>query len=82
MRDVASYGRAGRQGALSSCGHNWQSRLMPSLSPSYRGGRSPPELISHAVWLSHRCCLSVREVADRLAQRGVTVSYETIRHWC
>ena len=55
---------------------------MTSPSPSYRGYRSPPEIISHAVWLYHRFCLSVRDVTDRLAQRGVTVSYETIRHWC
>ena len=55
---------------------------MTSPSPSDRGYRFPPEIISHAVWLDHRFCLSVREVADRLAQRGVTVAYETIRHWC
>ena len=44
--------------------------------------RLPPEIISHAVWLYHRFSLSVRDVEDRLAQRGVTVSYETIRHRC
>ena len=68
--------------ALSSCGRNWQSRLMTGPSPSYRGYRFPPEIISHAVWLYHRFCLSFRDVEDLLAQRGVTVSYETIRHWC
>ena len=31
---------------------------------------------------THRFCLSFRDVEDLLAQRGVTVSYETIRHWC
>ena len=31
---------------------------------------------------THRFCLSCRDVEDLLAQRGVTVSYETIRHWC
>jgi len=55
---------------------------MASPSPSYRGYRFPPEIISHAVWLYHRFCLSFRDVEDLLAQRGVTVSYETIRHWC
>ena len=40
--------------ALSSCGRNWQSRPMTSPSPSDRGYRFPPEIISHAVWLYHR----------------------------
>ena len=55
---------------------------MTSQLPSYRGYRVPAGIISHAVWLYHRFCLSVRDVEDLLAQRGVTVSYETIRHWC
>ncbi len=55
---------------------------MASQLPSYRGYRFPAEIISHAVWLYHRFCLSFRDVEDLLAQRGVTVSYETIRHWC
>ena len=80
-RREASAG-VGREWALSSCGRNWQSRPMPSPSPSYRGYRFPSEIISHAVWLYHRFCLSFRDVEDLLAQRGVTVSYETIRHWC
>ena len=54
---------------------------MPSQSPSYHGYRFPPEIISHAVWLYHRFCLSFRDVEDLLAQRGIPVSYETIRHW-
>ena len=49
---------------------------------SYHGYRFPPEIVSHAVWLYHRFCLSFRDVEDLLAQRGVTVSYETIRNWC
>jgi hypothetical protein len=55
---------------------------MTSQSPSYHGYRFPPEIISHAVWLYHRFCLSFRDAEDLLAQRGVTVTYETIRHWC
>ena len=51
-------------------------------TPSYHGYRFPPEIISHAVWLYHRFGVSFREVEDLLAQRGVTASYETIRHWC
>ena len=49
---------------------------------SYHGYRFPPEIISHAVWLYHRFCLSFRDVEDLLAERGVTVSYEAIRQWC
>ena len=50
--------------------------------PSYRGYRFPPEIISHAVWLYHRFSVSFRDVEDLLAERGITVTYETIRQWC
>ena len=55
---------------------------MPHPAPRYRGYRFPPEIISHAVWLYHRFGLSVRDVEDLLAERGITVSYETVRQWC
>ena len=48
----------------------------------YARYRFPPEIIGHAVWLYHRFCLSFRDAEDLLAQRGITVSYETIRQWC
>ena len=48
----------------------------------YLRHRLPPEIISHAVWLYHRYCLSFRDVEDLLAERGIIVSYETIRPWC
>ena len=48
----------------------------------YHGYRFPPEIISHSVWLYHRFCLSFRDVEDLLAERGITVSYESIRQWC
>ena len=48
----------------------------------YAGYRFPPEIIGHAVWLYHRFCLSFPDAEDLLAQRGITVSYETIRQWC
>ena len=54
---------------------------MTSSAPRYSGYRFPPEIISHAVWLYHRFGLSFRDVEDLLAERGVTVSYETIRQW-
>ena len=44
--------------------------------------RFPPEIISYAVWLYHRFCLSFRDVEELLAERGVTISYETVRQWC
>ena len=47
--------------------------------PSYRGYRFPSEVISHAVWLYHRFSLSVRDVEDLLAERGINITYETIR---
>jgi len=50
--------------------------------PSYRGYRFPPDIISHAVWVCHRFSLSFRDVEDLLAERGITVTYETIRQWC
>ena len=55
---------------------------MRSQPASYHGYRFPPDIISHAVWLYHRFCLSFRDAEDLLAQRGVTVTYETIRQWC
>ena len=44
--------------------------------------RFPAELISHAVWLYHVFSLSFRDVELLLAERGVIVSYESIRQWC
>ena len=48
----------------------------------YYGHRFPAEIISYAVWVYHRFCLSFRDVEDLLAERGIIVSYETIRIWC
>ena len=55
---------------------------MTSPAPRYHDYRFPSEIISHAVWLYHRFGLSFRDVEDLLAERGITVSYETIRQWC
>jgi putative transposase len=55
---------------------------MDNSESSYRGHRFPAEIIGHAVWLYHRFCLSFRDVEDLLAERGITLSYETIRQWC
>ena len=53
-----------------------------SQPTDYRGYRFPPDIIRHAVWLYFRFGLSFRDVEDRLAERGVTVTYEGIRQWC
>jgi putative transposase len=52
------------------------------VSTLYKKHRFPPEIISHAVWLYHRFCLSFRDVEDLLAARGVVVSSEAVRQWC
>jgi len=48
----------------------------------YKRHRFPPEIIQYAVWLYHRFNLSHRDIEDLLAERGITVSYESIRLWC
>src|ERR1700737_1093875 len=48
---------------------------------SYSGYRFPPEIIQQAIWLYIRFTLSFRDVEDLLAERGIMVSYETVRRW-
>jgi hypothetical protein len=48
---------------------------------SYAGYRFPPVIIQQAVWLYARFTLSFRDVEDLLAERGIAVSYETVRRW-
>ncbi len=55
---------------------------MNNRNQLYHGYRFPSEIISHAIWLYHRFCLSFRDIEDLLAERGIVVSYETIRSWC
>jgi len=49
---------------------------------TYKRHRFPPDIISYAVWLYHRFNLSHRDIEDVLAERGIIVSYESIRLWC
>lgn len=49
---------------------------------TYKRHRFPPDIISYAVWLYYRFSLSHRDIEDLLAERGVTVSHESIRLWC
>src|ERR1700757_2797959 len=48
---------------------------------SYRRHRFPPGIIQHALWLYLRFTLSYRDVEELLAERGLDVSYETVRRW-
>jgi putative transposase len=54
----------------------------PVPTNPYKHHRFPGEIISHAVWLYFRFCLSHRDVEELLFTRGVIVSYEAIREWC
>lgn len=48
---------------------------------SYRYCHFPPSIVQHAVWLYCRYSLSFRDVEELLSERGIEVSYETIRRW-
>src|ERR1700731_868280 len=48
---------------------------------SYRYHHFPAPIIRHAVWLYVRFTLSYRDVEDLVAERGINVSYETVRRW-
>ena len=53
----------------------------PNNLPALKGHRFPRSVISYAVWAYFRFNMSLRDVEDLLADRGITVSYETIRSW-
>src|SRR3712207_8933554 len=48
---------------------------------TYPGYRFPAEIISHALWLYHVFSLSLRDVELILAERGITVTHESVRQW-
>ena len=48
---------------------------------SFARHQFPPAIIRHAVWLYARFTLSYRDVEDLLAERGLDISYETVRRW-
>ena len=54
---------------------------MQTQKISYKRHRFPPQIIAHVVWLYVRFNLSLREVEELMLERGVDVSYETIRRW-
>jgi len=55
---------------------------MNKATSLYKRHRFPHEIIQYAVWLYNRFNLSHRDIEDLLAERGITVSYESIRLWC
>ena len=75
--------RAGdRRGIVTETGEareRWIGLGMALLS--YRRHRFPPPIIQHAIWLYLRFTLSYRDVEELLAERGLEVSYETVRRW-
>ena len=48
---------------------------------SFKQHRFPPEVIRQAIWLYARFTLSFRDVEDLLAERGLDISYESVRRW-
>jgi putative transposase len=55
---------------------------IPLATTKYKTHRFPVAIISHAVWLYFRFCLSFRDGEERLFERGGVVTYEAIRQWC
>ncbi|MEU1691915.1 IS6 family transposase [Streptomyces hirsutus] len=51
------------------------------VTPSYRGFRFPPEVISPCVWLCHRFHRSLRDIKEPMLKRGIEVSHETAHQW-
>src|SRR6476619_6134309 len=62
----------------------WQRCCMDTqpAATKNKNPRFPVEVISHAVWLYFRFCLSFRDVEELVFERGVVVTYEAIRKWC
>ena len=50
-------------------------------TPTYKNHRYPIEIVGRAIWLYLRFNVSLREVEEMMLERGVIVSYETIRRW-
>jgi transposase-like protein len=67
--------------AIRACGFADGSLAKRMKKISYKGYRFPPEIIQQAIWLYLRFALSFRDVEDLLAERGIILSYETVRRW-
>ena len=75
LADTRAYGVTVR--VLSGCAGFGETLGMKTRC-IYRGYRFAPEIIAHTVWLYHRFALSLRDVEDLFADRGIEVSYEKI----
>ena len=64
--------------AILACGFAGGQLARGMAKISYSGYRFPPEIIQQAIWLYLRFTLSLRDVEDLLAERGIMVSYETV----
>jgi putative transposase len=78
MMDIVAYPR-GTVTVLQACGLFGGSIPKGMKKISHCRYRYPPEIIQQAIWLYLRFTLSFRDVEDLLAERGIMVSYETIR---
>ena len=81
VRLAGPHGAEGIVTPLLACGPAGGSVAKGMKKISYRGYRFPPEIIQQAIWLYLRFTLSLRDVEDLLAERGIMVSYETVRRW-
>jgi putative transposase len=52
------------------------------MTDQYKGYRMPKSIIGYAIRWYYRFKLSLRDVSEMLLERGIEVSYETIRNWC
>ena len=82
MRDATFQAECLWQEALSHLATRADKPSMKTTRSIYRGFCFPPEFIAHAGFLYHRFPLSLRDVEDRRAQRGIAVSSETMRRGC
>ena len=55
--------------------------LTPPQTVCFKRHSFPPDVIRQALWLYFRFTLSFRDVEEMLDQRGIEVSYETVRCW-
>ena len=69
------------QGRCHTNSRRWACYELPMCNLSHHRHRFPAEVIRYAVWLYFRFPLSYRDVEDMLAERGIDVSYETVRRW-
>ena len=53
-----------------------------NIKNPYHRRRFPSEIISHCVWLYYRFSLSYRDIELMMAERGLDLTYESIRYWC